>query len=920
MARGLMKWVIIISVLLIATGAMAQTGSLYGVIYDEKTGEKLAGANILLVETTLGATTDLDGRYQIADIPAGKYDVRITSMGYTPKVIEGINIKRGKRVKLNASIPPIGTADAYRIEDVVVSAEKVLSTDIAVLAERKKAATIGDAISLEQISKSPDATTGDALKRVTGLSVKNNKFVYVRGMPERYSSTNVNGVPISSTETDVDKKSFSFDLIPATFLENVTVQKTATPEMTGTFCGGLVEINTLAFPERRQYSLGPSASYDEFSTGEELLLSQGGDKDWLGYDDGTRALPEGVLPLEDDDYSRNHNYLASQLPNNWVPRSRTASINGSFKAYYGDRFSIGRNEFGIIAAGGYSSSYKKADFEEIPIFNPSEIGRARYTGTKYTHSVNLGGLVGADYRPSGSHKFSFLNFYRRLADDQVRMAAGKPDRGSDYQEVQEIEWQERSIYQAQLRGDHTFDFLNGLQAEWTGFYSDSYAEEPDRKRVEYSLQPSGAMVEHGNHRTWYDMRGDMGGFKFDLSYPWKDARLKTGFFSMNRTREFAIADFYADPCVGRECVHGLTILPIDEIFEPENFGPNKFTMILSTPFTGDYDGKQEVRAGYLMLDYPFSLMDRQLRIIGGARVEDANIKVNTVESVDNKEPLISEITETDVLPSVNLKCQLFRDTNLRLGYYRSLNWPEFREMANVKYYDFDAWRLIKGNPNLTRAVIDNYDIRMEWFPRIGDLLAASYFYKVLEDPIEEKVSEASTPYVSSWKNAPRAKNYGFELEVRKRLGFAGDYFGNFTVLGNYSRVWSTIDVIREEGTRLVEDTRPLQGQAPWTMNLGLMLEEPNLNTSISILYNKIGRRTEAIGVDEDRKRDIWLEPVDMLDLAVKYEFLKYMDLKFTIKNVLGEDERLTFGPDPDEFLHKSYNYGAKYSLSLSYKY
>jgi len=939
--KGLIKWATLSCILLISTAAAAQIGSMYGTVYDETSGEKLAGANILLMETTIGATTDLDGRYEIKNIPAGKYDVRISCMNYNPKVIEGVNIKKGKRIKLNTSLLSVGEEDAYRIEDVVVSAEKVLSTDIAVLAERKKSATIGDAISLEQISRSPDATTGDALKRVTGLSVKNNKFVYVRGMPERYSVTNLDGVPISSTETDVDKKSFSFDLIPASFLENVTIQKTATPEMPGDFCGGLVQINTLVFPDRRQYSISPSTSYEEGSTGKDMLLSQSGETDWLGYDDGSRALPDDVLPLQAEDYSRNHNDLVRELPNNWCPRTDTAPVNSSFKVHYGDHFNIGSTELGVITAMGYSNSYNVSEFEDIPIFNPSEIGRAHFKGTKYIKSVNLGGILGLNFRPNSRHKFSLLNLYRRLADDQVRMSAGRPDRGSDYEEIQEIEWQERSIYQAQLRGEHKLDFLSDLEIEWTGFYSDSDAEEPDRKQVGYMEQPSGAMVEHGNHRTWYQMTGDMSGFKIDLSYPWEEARIKTGFFSVGRNREFAIADFYADPCVGRECDHSLTIQPVCEVFDPDNFGPGKFTFILSTPYTGDYSGESLTSAGYLMLDYPFRLFGRRFRAIGGARIEDSEMTVNTVESIEGKVPLVTTIRETDVLPSVNLKAELLRDTNLRLAYYRSLNWPEFREMANVRYYDFDAWRLVQGNPNLTRAVIDNYDVRMEWFPRIGDLLAVSYFYKILENPIEQKVSEGSTPYISSWfqkigGEPGDATNYGFELEVRKNLGVlggfftesSGNYLNNFTFLANYSRVWSKIDVLREEGTEIVKDSRALQGQAPWTVNLGLMFDEPHINTSFSILYNKIGRRTATIGVDEDRKRDIWLEPVDMLDVAVKHDlfFLDNMDIKFSVRNILAENEVLTFGrppserPGDEEYLHKRYSEGTRYSLHLTYKY
>jgi len=217
---------------MLATSGFAQTGSLHGTITDEETGMELIGANLLVVGTSLGATTDLDGNFHIVDIPAGTYDIRISFIGYNTKVITGIQITTEKTVKLDINLAAID-AQAFTIDDIRVTAERILSTSAAVLAERKKAAQIGDAISAEQIARSPDATSGDALKRVTGLSVVDNKYVWVRGVTDRYNTTALNGTVITSTDVNVDKKSFSFDLVPAPLISNTIVVKTATPDLPG---------------------------------------------------------------------------------------------------------------------------------------------------------------------------------------------------------------------------------------------------------------------------------------------------------------------------------------------------------------------------------------------------------------------------------------------------------------------------------------------------------------------------------------------------------------------------------------------------------------------------------------------------------------------------------------------------------------
>ena len=315
----------------ISTGALAQTGSIHGCVFDEASGRELAGASVLVVGTTRGASTDLDGRFTIEKIDAGTHEVRVSFMGYQTRIVSDIEIREGESTELDLSLTKIATDDAFKIDDMVVSAEKIMSTGAAVLAQRKQSAVIGDAISKEMIAMSPDATSGDALKRVTGLSVVDNKYIFVRGVTDRYNETALNGVTVTSTDTDTDKKSFSFDMIPASLISNTVVIKSATPDLPGDFSGGYVQINTLEFPERRVLDFNVKFGSNDLTTGREMLRSEGSDTDWLGCDDGSRTFPVG----------KSGNDLARSIPNNWAPVGDRARHNGSYQLSYGDRFLFG---------------------------------------------------------------------------------------------------------------------------------------------------------------------------------------------------------------------------------------------------------------------------------------------------------------------------------------------------------------------------------------------------------------------------------------------------------------------------------------------------------------------------------------------------------------------------------------------------
>ncbi len=877
--------------------------ALRGIVIDAVSGQKISAATVSIVGTGLGGTTNLDGDFQILFVPAGTYDLRITCDGYETKMEKGVIVGERGIVEVEIRLM-ISSLNEYRIDDMIVSADRVLSTEAAVLAERQLAATIGDAISVEMIAKSPDASSSDILKRITGLSIVDNKFVFIRGVTDRYNSTSLDGVAVTSTDTDSDRKSFTFDIIPSNLITATSVVKAATPDLPGDFSGGLVQIRTLEFPSEPLLKASMSTSCDNEASTRGFFTSQGGGKDWLGYDDGSRDLPAGVTG----------NDLARVLPNNWTLRGLKAPLNASYSLTAGNNHLIGSSELGYIAALMYRSNYQAVDFIERPTFRGFPL--FSFEGTRFQHSVLSSGLLNLNYRLSSAHKFSLRNNFIRSGEEKISVSSGLPVSG-EFTERQTIEWDQRRLYLFQVSGDHTFSGVRNIGVAWRGYYGDSKASEPDRRHVEFEEGVWRTFKD--NYRTWSRLNEVSRGAGVDITVPIGGTTAKTGWLGEGRERTFGIDAYSTDPSTVRAPNYDLLVLPIETVFSPEHYGSKMFTFLPVTVFTGEYDASQRLAAWYAMLDRAFQTKLFRLRIVGGARSEHWRQQVNTVKAIDDPEPFTAAIDKTDLLPSAALTLSPVPSLNLRLSYNRSVNRPEFREMANVLYYDLDKTQNVLGNPNLRRAAIRNYDARIETFIGDGELIAFSWFYKDIEDAIEEKLMPAPERYTRTWFNSPTGKNTGWELEIRKTLGFLGRFFDRFSIAGNYTRVNSWIEYkdarTNELGEQIVTVAeRPMQGQAPWTANASFMYTELRWGTSVNILYNRLGRRLDAVG--DTRDEDVYEESRDLVDLAVNQSIGDRLDVKFTVKNLGRKNVAFTSGPFAETY--STLSRSSVISLSFSY--
>jgi TonB-dependent receptor len=472
------------------------------------------------------------------------------------------------------------------------------------------------------------------------------------------------------------------------------------------------------------------------------------------------------------------------------------------------------------------------------------------------------------------------------------------------------------VYTGQLAGTHSLPSIGGLEVQWRGAYSTSHREDPDEKRVTYYRpldDPTFPYEAAVNQRSWADLKERTLSGGVDFVLPVLTGKLKVGASADGRTSDYGIRYFNITPDFGAPS--SLTRLPISEIYAVENYGPGKFLMTESSKPTDSYAGESHLIAGYVMADAPFQLFDQRFRISGGARLEHWDQTVTVPRTLEPNGPVDADrIDKTDILPSVNLTYVVSDNMNLRFAHYHSVNRPVFRERARTGYFDFVTYEVIAGNPALDRSYIHNYDVRFEVFPEVGELFAVSLFSKAISGAIEEQLGQSATR-TRSWFNSPAGSNTGFELEARKSLGFLGEYWRSLMVTFNYARIYSTIEYTVTEGnsanTTFATATRPMQGQAPYIINVALLFTEPSLGTSLSVSYNRSGRRLQTVGF---LSSDIYEEGRDLVDLGITQPVWGGLQVKFGIRNLLDRNRVQTRAG----YRYDDSTIGRSYSLELGW--
>lgn len=914
--------------------ATAQKGTISGKIIDAKLAEGLIGCSVRLDDGAGGAITDFDGNYLIQNVTPGVHRITITYTGYSTKTIEPVTVKEGEATTVDVALED---ATSQVIAEVVVTATAQRSSMSALTILQKNSTTIADGISAETIKRTPDRTTGDVIKRVSGASIQDNRFAVIRGLADRYNIAMMNGALLSSTEPD--RRAFSFDLFPSSMLDNLIVVKTASPDLPGEFAGGAILLNTKDIPEDNYLHVSASGGYNTRTTFKPSLGNTvDGGTDWLGIDDGSRALPaempsrEEYLKLPADEKYR----ISRAFPNDWglqsvsstAPNASLQIGSGLIKKFSDERF------WGTTMAISYNSSYRaqvgeRNDFEGT-VENPKQM--FHYQDNLYKHNILWGALLNTAFNFNTRNRLSFQNTYSTNSDFNIVDRIGQNFDNEESVRASSDEYVENHLLTSRLSGEHLLT-KNGLKLNWGGGYNRTSRDVPSTKRMYYSRDinaaeedPYYASVPIGatpgsSGRFYSNLVENVWNGNADLAFPFavggEKQTFKIGGLYQGKDRAFGARVIGVVAPRPNAKIFQLRQLPQDQIFAPENFGTDLFIIDDITTKSDNYTAASTLSGGYAMFD---NKLWERFRLSWGVRIESFQQELHSIDQT--QQPVDVNRTSTDVLPSANLKFELNEKTNLRLSVSQTVTRPEFREIAPFSFYDFYLQRSIVGNPNLRPGKIFNGDLRYELYPGMNQLFSFSVFYKKFTDPIERVVNRPSAgTTVGSFKNISAAQSFGVEMEVRKNFGFFGERFESLVVFGNIALIHSEINLDSIESE---DKSRPLQGQSPYVANAGLQWNWKSAGLNATIVYNIIGDRLFDVGFKN--YADTYEQHRDLLDFSISKNIGRRGEIKLTWSDILRQpfiyyqDNNFDHKYNDGDNLMQKNSLGSTITLSAQYRF
>lgn len=895
----LQRFTLILAVFSFTFSAIAQnTLKLSGRVLNEKN-ESVSAATIMIEGTGKGISADVEGRFYLNLEPGKKYTIIISAVSYETKSIPDVTAETGLDNTLEVILKVSKTNDLGGVT-VTASSKKQESTN-ALLSFQKNNTALSSGLAADFIRRTPDKNTGEILKRVSGASIQDNKFVIVRGLSDRYNSATINNAQMTSTEPD--KKAFSFDVIPAALVDNIVINKTATPEFTGEFAGGLVQINTKDVPTKNFLNAGFGIGINTQSAFKDFSSNERNKTDWIGFDDNSRSIPAG-FPSNPQAYrilgsnftGEQQQYALSRLFNTDVYRqvqSNTGVIQ-NYSIAWGNaaRFKNGAS-FGTVISLQYRKSKLLYNVERRLNEENGELNIQLFDAqNKYT--VNTGAVANFTYI-KGKHKVSFKNLFNQLFEDNFYNRTGvSVDRGQDINFYSSV-LNQRSLYSGQLEGEHQLT-KSGVRLKWNGNAAFNWKSQPDLRTQAYFRSTGSSspfeINDDDTRRFFSDLKDYSYGANGSLTFPFTLAKdkqtLKVGGSALIRIRDFKSRIFRYDIADLALFNHSKASLPYDQIFRPENIGEDGFVI-------NDFTNNQDKYFGVSALNGMFGMFDNKfgqhIRLVWGVRIENFQQFLTTKDVTAKR--VVVETEKWDVLPSMNLTYSVNNKNNLRVSASRTVSRPEFREIAPFSFFDYESNYAVNGNTELKRGSIINGDIRYEYYPKAGEGISAGVFYKSFDDPIEFRLNPSSVLDRRNYEygNADKAYTIGGEIEIRKGLEFISELMKVFSIFSNFTYISSKVTLPSISGAGAsVSQNRPLQGQSPYLINLGLQYSSESGIWNGSLLYNRVGQRLSLVGLNDLGFPDVYENPRNQLDFQVsKKVFSKKGEFKITWADIFNND-------------------------------
>lgn len=925
--------------------AFAQ-GALSGKMVDEATGEPLLFANLLIVETAEGVATDLDGNYQL-DLAPGTYTLEASYTGYQTKRIEEVTIEEGETTYLDIALSDAAVDLGV---EVVVTAEVIERSENAVMLLQKRSEKIQDGISSQEMSRYGVGNVAAAMTKVTGASIEDGKYINIRGLGDRYSISQLNGLNLPSI--DPYRNSAQLDLIPTNLLDNLITAKTFTPDQPGTFTGGNLDIRTKSFPEREVLNVSISVGYNpQNNLIDDFLTYDGSDRDWIGYGSADRQRPDILNDPKtqeflgrdaelqafrgNEDAANTIDAVANAFDYQFTPDRTTSPVDHGISFSYGNNYAIGTGQLGLILSGGYKRTFTHVPdglngrWELFDLNSANLLNRGLYDNQRSEESPVVNGMVGLAYKFNPSNTIDFKVLYNHNTEKQVDLIVG-PDgqniEAPDEKRGRGLLYNEREMINYQLIGRHVLSESSKIAIDWAGSLVNSSLDQPDLRF--FNGQFSQDLGTEGLTQNledplyfWRDLTDNIFNGKVDLTIPISGAesnKVKFGGFYSLKDRDFNEFQYSLIQSPNAIRFSG----DFDEAFGPDNNGVirtdegrNGLRYIVgnyienTTVPTNSYVGEEEVIAAYGMLTYN---LGENLKFVGGVRLETTDINVESKNELAPDSVRLATIDKVNWLPSLNFIYSLTEDMNLRATYSQTIARPNLREIGPFASFDPLRNEFFVGNQRLTTTDVQNADVRWEWFFNPGEIIALSGFYKNFDNPIALTYRRASNPEFQ-YVNVESGYIYGLEFEVRKGLGFLAPALEDLKLGTNLALIQSDQDVKDETG--LEPESRPFTGQAPLLANVNLNYSNQDMGLDVTLAYNFVGDKLAIIG--REGTPDYFERARNMLDFIASKQFDK-VTVGLSAKNLLDATWLISNEFKGNEYIFDRFQRGISFGLSLSY--
>ena len=906
---------------------------LSGQVLSTENNKPIANARIYISGISENLSTDANGQFK-TEMDTGIYNISVLHAQYNSTIKTNIEVTEEGLSNFLIELTPAGT----ELPEFVVIVPFIEGSLASVLEERKQNNSVANYLSMEQISKSGDSDAAGALKRVTGLTLVDGKFIFVRGLGERYSSTLLNGANLPSP--DPTRRVVPLDLFPTGIIQSIEVQKGYSALLPSEFGGGTVTLKTINIPQENFLKMAVSYKNNSQTTNKDGLGYQGGSKDWTGFDDGSRELPKPLAdaiagntelrptnPFVSGGFEPEQlEIIGESLTNIYSLTNKTIDPGLGFSLAGGMKKDLNSGPvIGFSTALEYSSDFQtRQELRRDYIVSSGDTLAldSEENANTTIRDINLSGFLTTGIKFNENNTVSANYMLLRNTQNFNEIAEGFNEDLGNSRRIYELRWTERELASFQIFGEHVYSDFNDLKFNWQ--YTDSLAkfDEPDNRIYRYDQRDEGDFIfstrNDSNSRVWRELEDSSKDLHYDLSLPLSindnhDLLFLGGQSWVSKDRNSDIRRFVFED-VGSLVNQVDRTEILENILSTEFIAADGYQLIEVTRATDNYFANLDIKASYFAIDYAYKEL---LKMSIGVRQEDFRQSVSTFSLFDaNAAPVTVSLEDKDYFPAFSSTLFLAHENQLRFNFSETATRPDFKELSPAQFKDPVLNRNVIGNPDLVAGRIKHYDLRWDKYFSAGEFISVSLFYKQFFNPIELIILPGSSRIIS-YDNAESAENLGIEIEMYKDLSFMNRFidkeiWSDLYLSANYAFIESEIILDSQQSGGQTNNTRPLQGQSPYVANFQMGYDNKDKDLSLSLLFNVFGERISEAGTSG--KPDVYEQPFNQLDFVYSQKFFDDLKLSFKVKNLFDDEVLFLVGDETA----RSFKKGRTFNVGLTY--